>query len=185
MKLLIRTLIDFLVAAVLVMGCSSIPSASAVGSNELPPPSPSAEPMVTASNELIDDAIGGIHFERPATWFWVRPSTVLIPGPSAWLTSVALTLPCPPVDPVPVSCLAANGLPDGGIIITFGSAATSQLPAKTPAVVLSVPSASCATVGGDRSVSTRVGSTYIDACIHGSVGEAEFRALVATITQTG
>lgn len=187
----VGTLLCVSIAALvnIVTGCgSTIPSSQPVASESTTSGRPTAsaplEPAPSETITLVADALGVIHFNRPTTWSWTVPSSSVIPGVVAWLSSVPLTEPCPQQGLFPASCVAPGGLPEGTVVIEFGTGATLSMHAKGPTPLQSYLSVPCTAIGGDRSLSTRLGTTYINACVRGAAGETAFRAFIATITRS-
>lgn len=150
-----------------------IPSRSASAS--VPSPSPSA----------LTDSIGNILFSRPADWQEERPTVAVFPGPLLWLSSEPLASACAPIPPqFPIGCLPGAVLPDGGVLIEFGSGATLILSAATPIPIRDVQSDACTAAGG-HAVSTRLAVTYIDACLRGRRADAAFDAFYRSLRLRG
>jgi hypothetical protein len=73
----------------------------------------------------------------------------------------------------PIECLPGGLLRDGGILMIFSSGAILVQPAPTPLPLETFASDVCTRAGG-RGVATRVGTTYISACLRGQAAEAAF-----------
>jgi hypothetical protein len=131
----------------------------------------------------VTETRAGVTFTRPASWFVVQPPENFIPGPFLWLSSEPMSTPCPMTADFPVGCLPGEVLPDGGILITFSSGATVTPQAPTALPIATFASDTCARAGGEA-VSTRIGSTYIAACMRGPLAATTLDAFFGSLSQS-
>ncbi len=180
-SLLTLICIAFVAAACSTPTPSSLPPASpspvaTTATIATPPPSSSA-------NAFILDSIGGLTFERPATWLTWHPTSAIVPGTFAWLSSVSLR-PCDPTAGFPLACVPGMVLPDGGVVIAFASGAGLVIPAATPVPLATGHNPGC-TVAGGHQVATRVWNIWIDACLRGSTADAAFGVFFRSLRRSG
>ena len=120
-------------------------------------PSPSPSPA------LLTESAGNVLFTRPASWYEQRPTVLLDPGTELWLSSVPIASANSPMPlGFPVAYLAGGVLPDGGVLITFGSVAGIMLPRPTPLTFDNIQDDTCAAAGGHTLV-TNIQSTSVAA----------------------
>ena len=163
----------------LVLGCATPPA---------PTPSPT-QPLIASSTPtteppsptLLTESAGNVIFTRPANWYEQRPTVNLDPGTELWLSSVPLASANGPMPlGFPTTYLSGGVLPDGGVLITFGSGAVLALPRPTPLTFDNVRDDACAAVGGHALASSMQG-TYIAACLNGSAADLAFDAFLGSL----
>ncbi|MBA3779530.1 MAG: hypothetical protein H0X16_09585 [Chloroflexi bacterium] len=166
---------------------SPAPAATdALTSSQLPiSGSPSAGATVVPTESLVRETVEDFTFDRPASWYLVRPEPALRAGVFQWLTSVPLAEGCARSTeggafPSP-ACLPNSELPEGGVVLAFGGGGRypSSLPA-TPLPIETGASASCSALGGKEFRST-IRATQIVACARGEGAEQAVRSLIASI----
>ena len=169
----------------LLVGCAT-PGPTASPSQGLrASPAPGAEPPSPSTSPTpLTESAGNIIFTRPANWYEQRPTVSLIPGTELWLSSVPLA---PANGPMPLgfptTYLSGGVLPDGGVLITFGSDAGLMLPRPTPLTFDNVPDDTCAVAGG-HALATSMHGTSIAACLNGSAADLAFDAFFRSLRLT-
>ena len=167
----------------LVLGCATPPAPTASPTQSLPAsPTPTTKsPSPSPNPTQLTESAGNVIFTRPANWYEQRPTVNLDPGTELWLSSVPLASANGPMPlGFPTTYLSGGVLPDGGVLITFGSGAVLALPRPTPLTFDNVRDDACAAVGGHALASSMQG-TYIAACLNGSAADLAFDAFLGSL----
>jgi hypothetical protein len=128
--------------------------------------------------------VGDIRFERPSAWNTTHPGDSIVPGIFLALSTVPLVTRCSWPASGPMACLRGGAIPDGGVLIWFASGATLVVPAATPLPLATNGNIECTAAGGHE-LTTRVWSTYIGTCLHGSTADAAFLAFFRSLRRVG
>ena len=169
----------------LLVGCATPgPTASPLQGHRASPTPTTESPSPSPNPTQLTESAGNVIFTRPANWYEQRPTVNLDPGTELWLSSVPLASANGPMPlGFPTTYLSGGVLPDGGVLITFGSGAVLMRPRPTPLTFDDVRDDACAAAGGHALASSMQG-TYIDACLKGSAADLAFDAFFRSLRLT-